>query len=50
MLRTIASPNYNLTNQKDDGTQLRADELRQLLCEGWSPCGALSNRKFQKAL
>ncbi|VDO64042.1 unnamed protein product [Heligmosomoides polygyrus] len=33
MLRTIASPNYNLTNQKDDGTQLRADELRQLLCE-----------------
>ncbi|KIH63095.1 hypothetical protein ANCDUO_06606 [Ancylostoma duodenale] len=33
VLRSIASPNYNLTNVKDDGTQLRADELRHLLCE-----------------
>ncbi|KAK6745288.1 hypothetical protein RB195_011798 [Necator americanus] len=33
ILRSIASPNYNLTNQKDDGSQLRADELRNLLCE-----------------
>ncbi|KHJ89330.1 von Willebrand factor type A domain protein [Oesophagostomum dentatum] len=34
ILRSLASPNYNLTNKKDDGTQLRADELRDLLCEG----------------
>ncbi|KAK6053891.1 hypothetical protein COOONC_08604 [Cooperia oncophora] len=33
MLRTLASPNFSLTNKKMDGTQLRADELRQLLCE-----------------
>ncbi|EYC06271.1 hypothetical protein Y032_0077g1117 [Ancylostoma ceylanicum] len=33
VLRSIASPNYNLTNVKDDGTQLRADDLRHLLCE-----------------
>ncbi|KAK6018731.1 hypothetical protein OSTOST_15660, partial [Ostertagia ostertagi] len=34
LLRSLASPNYNLTNKKDDGTALRADDLRQLLCEG----------------
>ncbi|PIO60612.1 hypothetical protein TELCIR_17887, partial [Teladorsagia circumcincta] len=33
LLRSLASPNYNLTNKKDDGTALRADDLRQLLCE-----------------
>ncbi|KAK6055593.1 hypothetical protein COOONC_06902 [Cooperia oncophora] len=33
LLRTLASPNYNLTNKKDDGTELRADDLRHLLCE-----------------
>ncbi|PIO61309.1 hypothetical protein TELCIR_17169, partial [Teladorsagia circumcincta] len=33
ILQTIASPNFTLTNRKGDGTELHADELRQLLCE-----------------
>ncbi|PIO70427.1 hypothetical protein TELCIR_07719 [Teladorsagia circumcincta] len=33
ILQTIASPNFTLTNRKSDGTELHADELRQLLCE-----------------
>ncbi|VDO28235.1 unnamed protein product [Haemonchus placei] len=47
LLRTLASPNYNLTNKKDDGTMLRADDLRNLLCEAncfcrtnWKPYNA----------
>ncbi|PIO72314.1 von Willebrand factor type A domain protein [Teladorsagia circumcincta] len=33
MIRALASPNFNLTNEKSDGTELRTDELRELLCE-----------------
>ncbi|XGW14850.1 hypothetical protein V3C99_000823 [Haemonchus contortus] len=47
LLRTLASPNYNLTNKKDDGSMLRADDLRHLLCEAncfcstnWMPYNA----------
>ncbi|WKY01639.1 hypothetical protein Q1695_015563 [Nippostrongylus brasiliensis] len=40
MLRSIATSNYNLTNQNADGSQLRADDLRHLLCEANCFCRA----------
>ncbi|CAJ0597141.1 unnamed protein product [Cylicocyclus nassatus] len=38
-LRSLASPNYNLTNEKNDGTQLVANDLRDLLCKANCFCG-----------
>ncbi|PIO65297.1 lectin C-type domain protein, partial [Teladorsagia circumcincta] len=32
-LETLASPNFSLTNRKGDGAELRAHDLRHLLCE-----------------
>ncbi|CAJ0597143.1 unnamed protein product [Cylicocyclus nassatus] len=32
-LRSLASPNYNLTNEKNDGTRLVVYDLRDLLCK-----------------
>ncbi|CAJ0597142.1 unnamed protein product [Cylicocyclus nassatus] len=32
-LRSLASPNYNLTNEKNDGTYLLVNDLRDLLCK-----------------
>ncbi|PIO66446.1 hypothetical protein TELCIR_11840, partial [Teladorsagia circumcincta] len=33
MLQKLASPNFSLTTEKKDGSELHAQELRQLLCE-----------------
>ncbi|PIO64032.1 hypothetical protein TELCIR_14351 [Teladorsagia circumcincta] len=33
VLQKLASPNFSLTTKKKDGSELHAQELRQLLCE-----------------